>query len=193
MTPDPALRSRVMASAAATPQEHVTAPAPDRDSAPSARRPWFGWSSAGLWRGVAGAAAVVIIALGAWNIGLRQQMAVQEAALAAIGEVVLGGQPAYAVSGPAGSGYVIDNEGPGSTFLVAGLEELPDGDIYELWLLDAAGTPLAVGTIEVADPELAVVALEQDLAGFALFAVTVEAERVDTPTGDPVMVGALSN
>lgn len=192
VTPDPTLRSRVMASAAATPQEHST-PAPDRDSALSARRPWVRWSSAGLWRGLAGAGAVVIIALGAWNIGLRQQMAVQEAALAAIGEVVIGGQPAYSVSGPAGSGYVIDNEGPGATFLVAGLEDLPDGDIYELWLLDAAGTPLAVGTIEVADPELAVVALEQDLAGFALFAVTVEAERVEAPTGDPVMVGAVSN
>jgi len=193
IAPDPALRARVMASAAAAPQEHVTAPAPDRDSAPSVRRPWFDWSSVGLWRGLAGAAAVVIVALGAWNIGLRQQMAVQEAALTAIGEVVIGGQPAYAVSGPAGSGYVIDNEGPGATFLVAGLEDLPDGDIYELWLLDAAGTPLAVGTIEVADPELAVVALEQDLAGFALFAVTVEEERVDAPTGDPVMVGAISN
>jgi hypothetical protein len=135
----------------------------------------------------------VIIALGAWNIGLRQQMAIQEAALSAIGEVVLGGQPAYAVSGPAGSGYVIDNEGPGATFLVAGLEKLPSGGIYELWLLDAAGTPLAVGTIEVADPELAVVALEQDLAGYATFAVTVEEERVDAPTGDPVMVGAINN
>jgi hypothetical protein len=38
-----------------------------------------------------------------------------------------------------------------------------------------------------------VVALEQDLSGFALFAVTVEAERVDAPTGDPVMVGAIRN
>jgi anti-sigma-K factor RskA len=193
MTPDPALRERVMASAGATRQDHVSGEAPDQDSGHASRRTWLDWSSAGRWRGLAGAAAVVIIALGAWNIGLRQQMAIQEAALSAIGEVVLGGQPAYAVSGPAGSGYVIDNEGPGATFLVAGLEKLPSGGIYELWLLDAAGTPLAVGTIEVADPELAVVALEQDLAGYATFAVTVEEERVDAPTGDPVMVGAINN
>ena len=193
ITPDPALRERVMASVAATPQAHRSAIAPAGDSAPSARRSWLDWSSVGLWRGLAAATAVVIIALGAWNIGLRQQMAVQNAALAAIAEVVLGGQPAYSVTGLAGSGYIIDSDGPGATFLVAGLEELPSGDIYELWLLDAAGTPLAVGTIEVADPGLAVVALEQDLSGFALFAVTVEAERVDTPTGDPVMVGAIRN
>ena len=193
MTPDPALRTRVMASVAATPQDHGASVAPARDSGRSARRPWLDWSSVGLWRGLAGAAAVVIIALGAWNIGLRQQMAVQEAALSAVADVVLGGQPAYSVTGLAGSGYVIDSDGPGATFLVAGLEELPPGDIYELWLLDAAGTALAVGTIEVADPELVVVALEQDLSGFSLFAVTVEAERVEAPTGEPVMVGTIRN
>jgi len=193
MTPDPALRERVMASLAATPQAHRAAIAPAGDSADSTRRPWLDWSSVGLWRGLAGAAAVVIIALGGWNIGLRQQMAAQDAALSAIADIVIGGHPAYSVTGVAGSGYVIDSDGPGATFVVAGLDELPSGDIYELWLLDAAGTPLAVGTIEVADPGLAVVALEQDLSGFALFAVTVEAERVDAPTGEPVMVGAISN
>jgi anti-sigma-K factor RskA len=191
--PDPALRARVMASVATTPQEHRPAVAPARDSAPPDRRLWLDWSSAGLWRGLAGAAAVLIIALGAWNVGLRQQMAVQDAALAAIADVVIGGQPAYSVTGQAGSGYVIDSDGPGATFLVAGLAELPAGDIYELWLLDAAGTALAVGTIEVADPGLAVIALEQDLSGFALFAVTVEAERVEAPSGDPVMAGAITD
>jgi anti-sigma-K factor RskA len=193
MTPDPALRERVMASVAVTPQNHAALGSPARDSSPSVGRSWLDWSSVGLWRGLAGAAAVVVIALGGWNIGLRQQLAIQDAALSAIADVVIGGQPAHSVTGLAGSGYVIDSDGPGSTFLVAGLQELPSGDIYELWLLDAAGTPLAVGTIEVADPGLVVVALEQDLSGFALFAVTVEAERVDAPTGDPVMVGAISN
>jgi hypothetical protein len=119
MTPDPALRTRVMASVAATPQDHAAAVAPARDTTPSVRRPWLDWSSVGLWRGLAGAAAVVIIALGAWSIGLRQQMAVQDAALSAIADVVLGGQPAYSVTGLAGSGYIIDSDGPGATFLVA--------------------------------------------------------------------------
>lgn len=191
--PDPALRARVMTSVAATRQDHRAPAVRSGSGTPATWRSWFDWSSVGLWRGLAGAAAVLIIALGAWNIGLRQQIAVQEAALAAIADVVIGGQPAYSVTGQAGSGYVIDRDGPGATFLVAGLAELPAGEIYELWLLDAAGTALAVGTIEVADPGLAVVALEQDLTGFALFAVTVEEERVDAPSGDPVMVGAIRN
>jgi anti-sigma-K factor RskA len=191
--PDPALRARVMTSVAATRQDHRAPAVRSGPGSPATRRSWFDWSSVGLWRGLAAAAAVLIIALGAWNIGLRQQIAVQEAALATIADVVIGGQPAYSVTGQAGSGYVIDRDGPGATFLVAGLAELPAGEIYELWLLDAAGTALAVGTIEVADPGLAVVALEQDLTGFALFAVTVEEERVDAPSGDPVMIGAIRN
>jgi hypothetical protein len=36
-----------------------------------------------------------------------------------------------------------------------------------------------------------VVALEHDLTGAAAFAVTVEADRVDAPTSDPVLVAPL--
>ena len=88
---------------------------------------------------------------------------------------------------------MIDTEGPGSTFLVAGLETLPSDELYEMWLLDAEGTPLAVGTIEGSNAELVVATLEQDLAGFALFAVTVEPERVEAPSSDPVMAGPITN
>ena len=49
---------------------------------------------------------------------------------------------------------------------------------------------MAVGTI--ADPEgVAVVTLEQPLEGAVVFAVTVEAERVDAPTSDPVLLATL--
>ena len=74
-------------------------------------------------------------------------------------------------------------------FLVAGLESLPSGDLYEMWLIDAGGTPLAVGTIDQSNPDLVVATLEQDLAGFAIFAVTVEPERVRPRPAHPVMVG----
>ena len=111
----------------------------------------------------------------------------------AVAEAISGGAPAYPVSGPAGTGYVIDTEGPGSTFLVAGLESLPSDELYEMWLLDADGTPLAVGTIEGSNADLVVATLEQDLAGFALFAVTVEPERVEAPSSDPVMAGPITN
>jgi anti-sigma-K factor RskA len=138
-------------------------------------------------------AGAAVIALLVWNIGLQQQLAGRDAVLATIADVLREGQPAHAVSGSAGSGYVIDTDGPGATFLVAGLDEPPAGRVYELWLIDAGGTALAVGVIDDADRELTVATVEDDLAGYAAFAVTVEEERVAAPTQDPVMVGAINN
>lgn len=187
--PDPELRARVMASAAAASRGRQRAPG--TATAVSVGRRRFDWSSVGLWRGVAVAAVIVLlVGVVSW-VGLRQQVATQEAALSAIAEVVAGGAPAYPVSGPAGTGYVIDTDGPGASFLVAGLTEPPIGDIYVMWLLDAAGTPLAVGTIDATGSELTVATLEQDLVGFTIFAVTVEAGPVVAPTSDPVMAGQL--
>ncbi len=136
---------------------------------------------------------MAVLAVGIWNLTLHGQIAARDAALSAVAEAISGGAPAYPVSGPAGTGYVIDTSGPGSTFLVAGLESLPSDELYEMWLIDADGTPLAVGTIHQSNPELVVATLEQDLTGFAVFAVTVEPERVDAPTTDPVMVGPITN
>ena len=63
--------------------------------------------------------------------------------------------------------------------------------LYELWLIGPDGTPVAVGTFEPTGAAVAVVPVEEDLAGFQTFAVTVETERVDAPTSDPVMVGTI--
>ena len=51
---------------------------------------------------------------------------------------------------------------------------------------------MAVGTFKPSTDAIAVVAVDRDLAGFATFAVTVEAQRVAAPTGAPVMVGQLN-
>jgi anti-sigma-K factor RskA len=189
-SPSPALRDRILTTAAGTAQEHRLVTDQAEDAAPTGR---FGWSSLNLWRGLAAAAAVGVLALVVWNVSLQQQVAERDAALTAIADVVVGGQPAHLVTGPAGSGYLIETEDGGATFLVAGLAELEAGELYELWLLDAAGTPLAVGTINQPDPQLAVAELERGLAGFTTFAVTVEQGRVDAPTSEPVMVAAITD
>lgn len=62
----------------------------------------------------------------------------------------------------------------------------------ELWLLDAAGTPVTVGAFRPSGDAVAVVEVDRDLDGYATFAVTVEAERVQEPTGEPVMIGELT-
>ena len=44
--------------------------------------------------------------------------------------------------GSAGRGYVVDTPGVGASLVVTDLKSLPADKLYELWLLDAAGTPL---------------------------------------------------
>src|SRR5690349_9685671 len=69
--PRPELRDRLMATVARTRQDHVTG----REVVTAApRRGAFDWLTAGWARGMVAAAAVVVIALGAWNIGLQGQL-----------------------------------------------------------------------------------------------------------------------
>jgi hypothetical protein len=75
-------------------------------------------------------------------------------------------------------------------FMAEDLAELPSGQLYEFWLIDADGNAVAAGTLSETDG-LAVVTLERDLEGATTFAVTVETERVDQSVNDPVMVAAI--
>jgi hypothetical protein len=177
-----------MATIEATPQDHrVSGPAaPARASERAAReprRPW--WQLGPMPAALAAGALVAAVGLGAWGLALRGELAERDAALRAVAAA----DAAHAVSGPAGSGWLIEADGE-LLFIAENLAALPTDRIYELWLLDAAGAATAVGTIADAD-ELVVVALERDLGSAAAFAVTVEAERVDAPTGEPVLLGAL--
>ena len=180
--PSPALRDRLMATVATTPQEHRPAavtPMPEREP----KRAW--WRLQPVMAGVAAVALAVAVGLGAWGLSLNAQLAEREDALRAVANA----EAAFAVAGSAGAGWVIES-GDVAHFVAEDLAELPADHIYELWLLDAAGTPTAVGTLEDPD-DLVVVALEHDLGGASTFAVTVEAERVDQPTSDPVLVASL--
>jgi len=180
--PNPALRERLMATVAATPQEHrplAVTPMPEREP----KRAW--WRLQPVMAGVAAVALAVAVGLGAWGFSLNAQLAEREDALRAVANA----DAAFAVAGSAGAGWVIES-GDAAHFVAEDLAELPADHIYELWLLDAAGTPTAVGTLEDPD-DLVVVALEHDLAGAATFAVTVEPHRVEAPTSDPVLVASL--
>jgi anti-sigma-K factor RskA len=191
MTPDPAVRARLMRTV--DQQSSVERERAQDAQAERGQRDRGAWGSVNLWRGLTAAAVIAVLAIGVWNVSLRAELATRDKALSAVAEAIAGGYPAYPVSGPAGTGYVIDTEGSGSTFLVAGLEALPRGELYEMWLIDADGTPLAVGTIAQSNTDLVVATLEQNLAGFDVFAVTVESEPVEAPTSDPVMAGPITN
>ncbi len=187
--PSAALRGRLMATIAETPQEHrSTAVSPGRRTAviepmTTPRRPW--WQFGAMPSAVAAVGLAAAVGLGAWGITLNGQLSDRDAALRAVASA----DAAYVAEGDAGRGWVIQN-GNEALFLADGLAELAAGQLYELWLMDAAGNPVAVGTLDNTDG-VAVVTLEQDLDDAATFAVTVETERVDRPTSDPVMVAAL--
>jgi anti-sigma-K factor RskA len=186
--PTPGLRDRLMATVAETPQEHRPAPAPaaiPTGAEAEQKRPW--WRMQPVAMGIATVALLLVIGLGAWGLNLNAQLAEREDALRAVASA----NTAFAVSGSAGRGWVIES-GDSAQFVAVDLAEPPSGQIYELWLLDAEGNPTAVGTVDDAD-DLIVVPLEQDLDNATTFAVTAEPHRVESPTSAPVLVGSLES
>lgn len=175
--PRPELRDRLMASVGHTPQDHRPAVA----TAPHARRGMFDWLSTSPARGLAAAAVVAVIVLGAWNIGLQGELRDSQAVARAVAEA----ETVYPVTGDAGSGLLLDT-GSGSAFVASELDGLPSDRVYEAWLIPADGAPVAAGVFRPGNGPM-LVPLDHALDGFATFALTVERERVDAPTGAPVL------
>lgn len=185
MAPSAALRARLMTTIAETSQEHrplVATPAPRSVAAPPTR-PW--WRLAPLPAGLAAVGLAAVIGLGAWNVNLNQRLANRDAALRAVASA----DAAYAVTGSAGSGWVLETDGR-AIFLADSLAALPADRIYELWLIGPDGDPVDVGTLASAEG-LTLVELERELGPATTFAVTIEAERVSSPTSEPVLVATL--
>lgn len=185
VTPSASLRARLMTTIAETPQEHrsvAASPTPRPVAGPPAR-PW--WRLAPLPAGLAAVGLAAAIGLGAWNVNLNQRLADRDAALRAVASA----DAAYAVSGSAGSGWVLETDGR-AIFLADSLAALPADRIYELWLIGPDGDPVDVGTLAAAEG-LALVELERELGPATTFAVTIEAERVSSPTTEPVLVATL--
>ncbi len=189
VTPSGDLRGRIMATVAVTPQDHrrpaaepvATQPAPAQREAPF--KPW--WSFAPMPAAFAAVALAAAVGLGAWGVSVNAQLAEREAALAA----VAGADAVYAAEGPAGRGWVIES-GDEAMFMAEGLAELGSHELYEFWVIDAEGVAVAAGTLTDTDG-VALVTLEENIDDATTFAVTVETERVEQSTNDPVMVADL--
>lgn len=186
VTPSPALRARLMTTIGDTPQEHRPAAVDDAPRTAGAfPRPW--WRLAPLPAGLAAVGLAAVIGLGAWNVNLNQRLAARDAALRAVATA----DAAYAVAGSAGSGWVLETDGR-AIFLADSLAALPADRIYELWLIGPDGDPVAVGTLATTEG-LTLVELERELGPATTFAVTIETERVSSPTSEPVLVAALES
>jgi anti-sigma-K factor RskA len=179
--PRPELRDRLMATVARTRQDHVAA----RAEVPAPRRGMFDWLADGWARGVAAAAVVAVIALGAWNIGLQGQVSASRQVARAVADA----EAVHSVSGDAGRGLLLDT-GSGAAFVAAAMADLPSDRVYEAWLIPADGAPVAAGVFRPGDGPM-LVQLDEGLEGYATFALTVERERVDAPTGSPVLAFSL--
>jgi anti-sigma-K factor RskA len=178
--PSPALRGRLMATIAATPQDH-RAPAPAPEERP--RRPW--WQFAPLPSAIPAVGLAAAVGLGAWGLSLNAELAERDAALRAVASADV----AFAAEGQAGRGWVIQS-GDQALFMADGLADLAAGQLYEFWLIDADGTTVAAGTLTDTDG-VALVTLERTLGDATTFAVTVETERVEQSANDPVLVATL--
>jgi anti-sigma-K factor RskA len=186
ITPSAALRDRLMSTVARTPQDHRlhTAPVAESNSRlPSRpRRPW--WQLSPLPSALAAAAFAAAIGLGAWGLTLNSDLRERDAALRAVASA----DAIYAASGEAGSGWLIQT-GDEARFVATELADVPSDRLYELWVIDDEGNAMAAGTFT--DTDLTLVNLERGLEGASVFAVTVEHERVDRPTSDPVIVAEI--
>lgn len=184
--PSARLRERMMATVAATPQDHrhaVASVRPPVGSPEPNRRSW--WQLSPLPSALAAVGIAAAIGLGAWGVALNGQVVERDAALRAVASA----DAIYAASGPAGSGWVIETGGQ-AMFMAEDLPDLPAGRLYEFWLIDADGNAVAAGTLSDTDG-VALVTLERDLEGATTFAVTVETERVEQSINDPVLVAAI--
>jgi len=190
--PSAGLRDRLMATVAEVPQDRAEDGLVRATEEPQpARRGWLDWLSPNVARPLAVAAVVALIAVGVWGLSLSSQLTEQQQALDEVARAISTGQAAHRVEGEAGRGYLVDTPGSGAKFVVTDVNALDPNQLYELWLFGPDGTPVAAGTFVPTDAAVAVVPVEDDLAGYQAFAVTVETERVDAPTGDPVMVGTI--
>jgi anti-sigma factor RsiW len=190
--PSAGLRDRVMATVAETPQQpvEVQTPVAAAEEPRGARRGWLDWLSPNVARPLAVAAVLALIAVGIWGLSTVSQLNEQQRAMQAVADAIAAGERAHPVAGTAGEGYVVDTAGAGASFVVTNVDSLAADELYVLWLIGPDG-PVDVGSFEPSNAATAVVPVDQDLTGFQTFAVTVEAERVDAPTTEPVMAGAL--
>lgn len=191
VAPSPGLRDRVLASVAVAPEEHAerlpAAPAAPPRTQTAGR---FAWLNGGFARGLA-VAVVVAVALGGWNLSLQAQLSSRDRALHAVALAIARGEATFRVTGSAGAGYVVADHSGAASLVVADLAPLDANRIYELWLIGSDNVPVAVGTYGGSVDPVSVVHLERGLAGYATFAVTIEASRVSAPTSQPVMVAKL--
>ena len=144
------------------------------------------------------AAAILIVALGAWNVRLQQQLHERDTALAFQRQVAAAIASGAAVSRLPGTGpaprasaaLVQPANGKPAYLLVQGLRPPPSNKLYEVWLIRGT-VPHSAGTFRAQGSAPHVVQLPVASTGYSLAAVTIEPGLMSQPTGPKVLVGKI--
>jgi len=216
VAPPAGLKDRIMAAAAAElgADRPVATPAPQAAAIPPAARaprpapateaPRGGWDFGALfrrpvWAGLAAAALVIAIALGAWNLQLRDDLAGLEAYRAQVVKVLdaaaaPGAQLAVLV-GEAGSGGPSGLAAVGAdgdvAIVMRNLAPTTGTQVYEAWLIAADGVPVPIGDFKVGVNGSGTFSTEHEALGAGVtVALTLEAgPGAKTPTPPIVVAG----
>lgn len=165
---------------------------------PTPRRP-VPWSY--LEIAVATAAAILIVALGAWNIHLQSQISNDRAALQyqhAVNKAILSGARVSTVPGtgvaPGATAALVQPSHPGPGYLIVeGLPDLASNGVYEVWLVKPSVPPVPAGVFSSAGQGVQIWQLRKSARGFPVTAVTEERgpHGSQAPKGPKVLAGAI--
>lgn len=136
------------------------------------------------------------LAVGAWAISMKNELAAKRVVLAHLSSP---NAQAFAISGtdhqPQAHGQLITDSQTGSAVLVvSGLQQLEAGNIYELWLIGGE-TPVAAGLFEVNEEGKAILQVSQAVppGSYEAIGVSIEPDSGSVlPTGDIVMLGEIN-
>jgi hypothetical protein len=215
VAPPAALKSRLLTAAAAdlasgehpasraVPPARVSAgPAPAAAPAPAVappvdlaaervrRRSRLGWL-------VAAAAVIGVIALGGWNIALRQDLSAAQAYQQGVDQALaLAAQPGsvtaiLASEDGASSGLAVIGADGTTRLTVRGLAPTSGSQVYTAWAIEGETAPVAIGEFTVGSDGLATATVTSPTSDpGAVIALTLEpVPGATAPAGPPVVAG----
>lgn len=205
--PPAGLKDRILAAAAAdlaarqgtAPQATQPVPAPRPVEVPRRGRDIGGIFRRPVWAAVAIAAAVAVVALGVWNVQLRDQLAGLEAYRTGVVKVLdSAAQPGAQLAvltvpegtgGPSGLAAVTAD---GQVALVMrDLTPTAGTQVYEAWLIGGDGVPVPIGDFKVGSTGSAIFGTSHSAMGEGVtVALTLEAgPGATTPTPPIIALG----
>ena len=208
LEPPAAVKRTLMDRVNADAQKRFASPPPAQESR---RSRFLDFSRLGqlLPQGVAALSLLIALAVGAWGVSLRNQLASLQAQTlllqqqlaeqgAVLTHIASPNAQSFAISGtdhqPQAHGQLVADAQTGSAVLVvSGLQQLAAGKVYEFWLIEG-DTPVAAGLFEVNDDGTAVLQVSQAVTpgSYDAIGVSIEPQAGSVqPTGDIVMLGGL--